>query len=202
MLVNKNERPKKVRTGLIIACAMFVFIQPTQAQAQDSRPATSEEVQAGTTTQGGAIFKIPKGYMPVKFDTFTGILLINPKKAAGMFVVYPNEGETTASLRQRALAVVASMFFHEKDAPATTWQIKSLPRHTGDNNGELAFASAGEMEVRIASYERMENSYLLVYAYFAMRHKSSKGDDGKFLDDQGTGVKEFDSLWQSFGGKK
>jgi hypothetical protein len=31
-----------------------------------------------------------------------------------------------------------------------------------------------------------------------MRHKPGKGDDGKFLDEQGQGVKAFDKLWKSF----
>jgi hypothetical protein len=202
MSIISSEFSKWLVCVLIIATALLACMRSSKVQAQDSRPATSGEVQAGKTAQDGAIFKIPKGYMPAKFDTFKGVLMINPKKAAGMFVVYPNEGETIASVRQRALAVIASMFFHDKDVAAPMWQLNPLPSHTGDNNGELASASAGEMEVRMASYERKENSYLLVYAYFAMRHKSGKSDDGKFLDDQGKGVKEFDQLWQSFGGKK
>jgi hypothetical protein len=58
------------------------------------------------------------------------------------------------------------------------------------------------MEVQIATYERTENSNLLVYGYFAMRHKVGQADDGRFLDEQGKGVEDFDKLWKSFGGKK
>lgn len=202
MLVNYHMCRKRFRNGLIIASLLLVFSQTSQTQAQDSPPTTSVETQSGTTGQDGLVFKSPKGYMRAAFANVKGVLFLDAKKAAGIFVIYQNDGDTTASLRQRVLADIAEMFFHEKDVPAPPWQLKPLTPHTGDNDGDLAYSSAGEMEVQVLTYHRAENSSLFAYGYFAMRHKSGKGDDGKFLDEQGKGVKDFDKLWQSFGGKK
>jgi hypothetical protein len=197
-----NLRAQRVRKGFILTAGLFFCLHTVLVQAQESRPATADEVRAGKTSQGGAVFKIPKGYMSADFATFKGVLIIDPKKPAGMFVAYPNDGETTDSLRQRARAAIVKMFIHNKDVPETAWQIKSLPSHAGDSTASVATYANGEDEVQVATYERTEGSYLLVYGYFAMRQISGKGENGRFLDEQGQGVKDFDKLWQSFGGKK
>jgi hypothetical protein len=186
----------------MIASLLLVIVQLSQAQAQDQRSSNSIDTQDGKTITATAIFKSPDGYMRAEFATFNGVLFIKPKNAAGMYVVYPNKGETVASLRQRALEATAKMFFHDKVFAVTEWQIKPLPPHPGDTNGELATRSDGDMEVQMGSYERIEAANPLVYAYFAMRHKKGKSDDGKFLDENGKGIKDLDKLWQSFGGKK
>lgn len=194
---------KPLFRGLVLATAILCGFHHAQAQTPEgSRPATAAEAEAGKTSQGGAIFKIPDGYMPAEFADFKGVLIINPKKPTGMFVTYPNEGETTQALAQRVRAAIVKMFIHKEDVPETAWQTKPLPPHTGDNAAAVATYAKGDIEVQVGAYERTENSYLLVYGYFAMRHKSGKGDNGRFLDEQGKGVKEFDKLWQSFGGKK
>jgi hypothetical protein len=197
-----NLRLKGLDQGLILVAALLVCLNSMAARAQGSRPATAEEKRAGKTSQGGAIFKPPSGYMSAEFATFNGVLIIDPKKPAGMFVVYPNEGEKTEALRQRVHASIGKMFIHEKDIAASAWQIKALPSHAGDVAAFVATYTEGETEVQIATYERMENSHLLVYGYFAMRHTSGKGENGRFLDEQGKGVKDFDKLWQSFRGQK
>lgn len=203
MSASHNRRPMKMGKGVILLAGLFLFVCMAQAQTPASRPATTAEVQAGQTSEGGAVFKIPKGYMPAPFADFKGMMMLDPKKPAGMFVAYPNEGETTDSLRQRARAAIVKMFIHNKELPDTAWQQKPLPQHTGDSGAATVAAySEGEIEMQIATYERIENSNLLVYGYFAMRHKSGKGDNGRFLDEQGKGVKDFEKLWQSFGGQK
>jgi hypothetical protein len=188
--------------AMLLMAGLLVCFQAAQAQTPVARPATADEVQAGKTSQGGAVFKVPKGYMPAPFADFKGMLLLDPKKPAGMFVTYPNEGETTDSLRQRARAVIVKMFIHKGDVPQTAWQIKPLPLHAGDSAAMLATHVGNEIEVQVATYERMEGTHLVVYGYFAGRNRSGKGDNGRFLDEQGKGVKDFDKLWQSFGGQK
>ena len=188
-----------ITVGLLMCCQ--VALAQTSGTA---RPATADEVKAGKTSEGGAVFKPPKGYMPAPFADFKGLLMLDPKKPAGMFVTYPNEGETAEALRQRARAAIVKMFIHKADVPDTAWQLKAIPPHAGDTAAAVVAIYAGgeDKEVQVAAYERKEGSYLIVYGYFAARNKSGKGDNGRFLDEQGKGVKDFDKLWQSFGGRK
>ena len=135
---------------------------------------------------------------------FRGMFLLDPKKAAGMLVTYANDNETTEALRQRILTTIAGMFVHDSkgksDTTTVTWTAQSLPSHPGDGGGTAATNTyiGGEQEVQVVIYERTGGPRPFLYGYFAMRHKAGKGDDGKFLDDQGNGVKAFDKLWKSF----
>ena len=174
--------------GLIVLSLVGV---PALSNAQDKKD------------KGAAVFKIPDGYMQVEMSKFRGVMMLDPKKAAGMFVTYPDDNETTEALRQRVLAFVAPMFIHDekgKAATAITWDTKPLPSHAGDGDAKASanVYSAVTSEMQVAIYERTGGPRPFLYGYFAMRHKSGKGDDGKFLDDQGQGVKAFDKLWQSF----
>jgi hypothetical protein len=161
-------------------------------QAQDNKP-----------TKGAAVFKIPDGYMQAPMTDFRGMFVLDPKKPAGMFVTYPSDNETTAALRQRVLNKVGPMFIHDegdKGATAISWETKSLPAHPDDGDGkaEASVYRGSTTEVQVVIYERTTGPVPFLYGYFAMRHKSPKGDDGKFLDAEGKGVKPFDKLWQSF----
>lgn len=199
--MNPNQFLKKLRSLPILAFVMLTSVQAIQAQAQLTRPPTSGEIHTATTGQDGVDFKEPKGYMRAAFATVKGILFLHPKNAEGIFVVYPTGDETIAALRQRVLANTGEMFFHNKDVVAPPWQFKPLPAHAGDVDAELASSTDGDMEIRVATYQRMENSKLIVYGYFAMQHKSRRSDDGKFLGENGEGVKNFDNFWKSMGQK-
>ena len=150
-----------------------------------------------------ASFKVPDGYMQVQMAKFRGVMMIDPKKAAGIFVTYPDNNETTEALRQRILAFVAPMFIHlekGKVEKAITWDEKPLPSHKDDGAGKALanFYTGATNEMQVAIFERTTGPRPLLYGYFAMRHKGAKSDDGKFLDEQGQGVKAFDKLWKSF----
>jgi hypothetical protein len=127
---------------------------------------------------------------------------LHPVKASGIFVIYPSKGDTPASMRQRVHVDIEEMFFRKKDVEVSPWQFKSFPTHAGDIDAELASSTDGDMEVRVATYQRMENATLFVYGYFAMQHKTRKDDDGEYLDEQGNGVDDFDNFWKSFGEKE
>jgi hypothetical protein len=151
----------------------------------------------------GLSFKVPDGYMQAPLSNFRGMLMLDPKKPAGMFVIYPNDNETTDALRQRILAFVGPMFIHDekgKTETAITWDTRTLPSHEGDGAGKAVanIYNAATAETQVAIYKRAYGGQPALYGYFAMRHKSGKGDDGKFLDEQGQGVKAFDKLWKSF----
>lgn len=161
---------------------------PTRVTAQDNK---------------GLSFKVPDGFMQVPISNFRGVMMLDPKKPAGMFVIYPNDNETTEALRQRILAFVGPMFIHDeklKAEPTIAWDTKTLPSHEGDGAGKAIanFYNTATAETQVAIYERATGGQPALYGYFAMRHKPSKGDDGKFLDEQGLGVKAFDKLWKSF----
>jgi hypothetical protein len=154
----------------------------------------------------GVSFKVPDGFMQVPMSNFRGVMMLDPRKPAGMFVIYPNDNETMDALRQRILAFVGPMFIHdEKLNPATAiaWDTKTLPSHEDDGAGKATanFYGKATEETQVAIYERATGSQPVLYGYFAMRHKPGKGDDGKFLDEQGQGVKAFDKLWKSFRSK-
>lgn len=153
--------------------------------------------------KGAAIFKIPDGYMRAPMRDFRGMFLLDAKKPAGMFVTYPNDNETTAALRQRVLKTIAPMFIHdekEKAETAIAWETKAIPSHSGDGDGkaEANLYSGAKQDLQVVIYERTTGPNPFIYGYFAMRHKSPKSDDGKFLDEKGQGVKAFEKLWQSF----
>jgi hypothetical protein len=167
---------------------LSLFTVPLNAQDKNDVPAS---------------FKVPDGYMQVPMDEFRGVMMLAPKKAVGMFVTYPGDNETTAALRDRVLAFVAPMFIHEEEgkvAPPIRWETKPLASHPGDGDGKaVAHMYVGPAEeMQVAIFERTTGPRPLLYGYFAMLHKSGKGDDGKFLDEQGQGVKAFDKLWKSF----
>jgi hypothetical protein len=173
-------------SGLI---ALSLVAVPSRVKAQDQKE--------------GVSFKIPDGFMKAPVTNFRGVMLLDPKRPAGMFVIYPNDNETTDALRQRILGFVGLMFIHDeklKPETAIAWDTKTLPAHEGDGAGKAVanFYSKANEETQVAIYERSTGSQPVLYGYFAMRHKPGKGDDGKFLDEQGEGVKAFDKLWKSF----
>ena len=184
-------------------CAL-AFALTLCASLQTSKAQDKTKEQAANSAEGAAIFKTPKGYMQAKFADFRGILIIDPKKPGGMFVSYPDDNETTESLRQRIRTRIIGMFVHGEPQPELTWDSKPLPPHKGDGEGKAwrQTSVAGDMELQFVTYERTTGVRPFVYGYFAMRHKSGKGDNARFIDEQGKGVKGFDELWQSMPGSK
>ena len=150
----------------------------------------------------GASLKVPNGYMRAPLDDFKGLMMLDPKRAAGMVVTYANDNETTEALTKRLLDYIGPMFIHEKGTAKANiaWTTKPLLPHPGDGQGKATMNtySDPDREVQVAIYERTGASGSFIYGYFAMHHTQVKPDDGKFLDDQGNGVKDFDKLWKSF----
>jgi predicted aspartyl protease len=173
--------------GALLLIAL-TLINPT-ASAQDS-------------SKGAAVFKIPDGYMKAPLTVFRGMMMLDPKKAAGMFVTYPNDDEPTEALRARLLPFLGKMFIHDKGKSEMilTWTTQPLTSHPNDGAG-VATANVytgASQDIQIVIYERTTGVRPFLYGYFAMRHHSGKEDDGEFLDDKGQGVKAFEKLWKSF----
>jgi hypothetical protein len=157
---------------------------PPSGQAPDKQP---------------IVFKAPSGYMPAEFSKHTGKLLLDPQRPAGMFVGYPSDGQDMAAFTDEVKDMVVKMFLH--DSKNVTWNSSGLPPHKNidTESGNLLTASDDKMEVQLAFYVRSDKG--VAYGYFGMRHKKGKGDDAKFLDSSGAGVKAFDELARSIGDK-
>jgi hypothetical protein len=138
------------------------------------------------------VFKAPNGYMPADLSKHIGKLLLDPKKPAGMFVGYPSDGQDIAGFRDEMKNLAAQMFLH--DSKGLEWSAVVLPPHKGldSESGNLMTTSDDKMEVQLAFYVRADKG--LAYGYFGMRHKKAKGDDAKFLDAAGAGLKALDEL--------
>ena len=159
-------------------------------------PATNRPgLAAQTPDKQPIIFKAPKGYMPGDFSKHTGKLLLDPQKPGGLFVGYPSDGQDIAGFTDEVKDMVAKMFLH--DSKGLVWSSAALPPHKGIDaeSGNLMLTSDDKMEVQLAFYVRADKG--VAYGYFAMRHKKGGGEDAKFLDSKGSGLKALDELANS-----
>jgi hypothetical protein len=138
--------------------------------------------------------------MPADFpEKRAGKLMLNPNRPAGMFIVYPKEGEGADVLPGLLKTMAAEMFFHKTKTPIT-WSSVVLPAHDGIENetGILYSTSDDKLEVQLAVYARTIGATKVLYGYYGMRHKGKpKKDDAAFMDSSGKGVEDFDRLWKS-----
>ena len=173
---------------LVLTVALMALIGIAVTAQQTTQPSAKQPI----------VFKAPKGYMPGEFSKHTGRLFLDPNKPAGMFVGYPAEGQDMPGFMVEMQKMVAGMFLHE--AKDVVWNSATLPPHKGieSESGTLMTTSNPEMEVQLAFYVRADKG--VAYGYYAMRHKKPKGDDAKFLDASGGGVKALDELAKSISG--
>lgn len=181
--------PRKLLQSLL--AIVFALGMACAASAQSSDPNWKP-----------VILKLPAGYMPAEFpEKRAGKLLLNPNRPAGMFIVYPKEGEGADVLPALLKSMAAGMFFHETKTPVA-WASSLLPAHEGIDNetGTLYTASDEKMEVQLAVYARTMGATKVLYGYYGMRHKGKpKKDDAAFMDTSGKGVEDFDKFWKSIG---
>lgn len=174
---------------LLTLAIVFAAVLVPYARAQSSDPNWKP-----------VTLKPPAGYMPADFpEKRAGKLMLNPGKPAGMFIVYPKEGEGPEVLPNLLKAMVAEMFFHETKTPVE-WTATTLPAHEGAENetGTLYSASDEKMEIQLAVYSRSFGATKVLYGYYGMRHKGKpKKDDAAFIDASGKGVEDFDKFWKS-----
>jgi len=154
---------------------------------------------AQQTAKTPVIFKTPSGYMPAPLSGHTGQLFLDAKKPGGMFIGYPKDGQDMNSFADEIKEIVSGMFLHDKKD--VSWASAPLPAHKGieSESGTLLTTSDPDMEVQLAFYTRPEG---VAYGYFGMRHTKPKGDDAKFLDANGAGVKAFDEFAKTISSKE
>jgi len=181
--MKKDHNMRPFLTAILVASMGFIAV------------ANQPELAAQTPDKQPVVFKIPKGYMPADFSKHTGKLLLDPQKPGGLFVGYPANGQDMAGFTDEVKNMVAKMFLH--DSKDLVWSSTALPPHKGidSESGNLLTTSDDKMEVQLAFYVRADKG--VAYGYFAMRHKKGGGEDAKFLDSKGAGIKALDELANS-----
>jgi hypothetical protein len=149
--------------------------------------------------QSSSDYKVPDGFIKAPLEGYTGVLMLQPHRASGMFVVYI-ENEPIETLKARLLDQVGNMFLDEKSKGSIAWNTRTLTPRLEDGNGEAAMSSyqKDDKQVQVSIYERKTGPRHFIYGYFAMRHRAERRDDGEFLNFDGKGVKAFEKLWKSF----
>jgi hypothetical protein len=179
-----------------LLCLLAVALSVGAASAS---AAQSPEAQP-TATFKPVYLRLPKGYMPAPFpEKRAGQVLLDAKRPAGMYIVYPKADETPEALNAALKAMVVTMFLHDDKTPVT-WTESPLPPHKGADReaGTLYSASDDKMEIQLAAYTRDVGGTKVAYGYYARRLKGKNDkDDGVLLDSAGKGVKAFDQFCES-----
>ncbi len=188
------------RTRLLLLFTLLVaLICLDSARARAQAPTGNTVSQQSTSKKKKPVmFKAPGGYMPLDFPNHLGKVMLAQKLPAGMLIVYPNDGESVTDLTTEIKNFVAPMFTHDQHAQLE-WTTYALPAHSGvsDEGGALYSTSYQDMDVQLALYTRGREGGEIVYGYFAMRHKNGSGENGRFLDNTGQGVEDFDKFWKT-----
>jgi hypothetical protein len=187
-------KPGTPRTLLLPLLAVALFVG-----AEIVAAAQSPQLQPSGTFKPVQL-KLPKGYMPAPLpEKRKGQVLLDAKRPAGMYIVYPNADETPEAFNDFLKSMVAQMFLHDSKAPVT-WTATPLPSHKGVKNeaGTLYSASDDKIEIQLAAYTRTVGETKVAYGYYARRLKGKTDkDDGILLDSEGKGVKAFDEFCAS-----
>lgn len=195
--MSTNENSSRLRAILFTLSLLLALLIPAASFAQTAQVQSAEQ-------KAYIIFKVPKGYMGAEYPEHkTGRILLDPKRPAGMFVVYLKDDETPEAFTEELKKMIGEMFYHTPDSESDfkpTWTASSVPALTtmSDETGTLFTSSDGKMQVQLASYIFTLSEKKVAYGYFAMQHvEKRRGDDGRFLDSSGGGVKDFEKLWKS-----
>ncbi|MDQ3802175.1 MAG: hypothetical protein M3384_22335 [Acidobacteriota bacterium] len=206
-----NKQLKIFSRNLSLSLLATAFLTLTfisgDARAQTVTQSKTQE-EASKKAGQGVTFKIPDGMMPMQWSNFKGVLMLNGKLPAGIFISYPNENEAIEDLKVRAREFILPMFAHDKkDAKDKdiAWQIKDIPAHAGDREGAVAkmYLYQGEKQsVQISIYEREWNGLQFIYGYFSMKTAGREKDARKtWADDKGQKIEAFEKFWKTFPGR-
>lgn len=124
--------------------------------------------------QGQIVYKIPGGVFPMDWNKsgFKGTLMLEKDSPSGIFIAFPNEGETPDDLRERAARFLAPMVVHDtKDKATIPFEVRSIPSHKGDleDRGRYYFVKGEKSSAQILFFERKTPAAVVLYGYFASR---------------------------------
>ena len=187
--------------SLAVAFLTLTFISASGVQAQTVTQSKTQE-EASKKAGQGVTFKIPEGVMPMEWSGFKGLLMLDKKLPAGIFISYPDENESPENFKARAREAILPMFAHDKkDAKDKdiSWQIKDIPTHPGDAAAKMYLYQSEKQSVQILIYERESNGLNFIYGYFSMKTTGKEKDAKKtWADDKGQGFKPFEEFWKTF----
>ena len=166
--------------------------------SQTSHP-TREEAQKNAGQ--GVVFKVPDKFMRAPLSGFKGLLLLNADAPAAIVISYPNEGESSDALVKRLIQEIPKIFGGENNE-LMTWSSSTIEVNPGDKagSGVMNLAKKGNRQFQLVTFLREHNGITFVYGHFAMRNDTDKDSKVKkyWMNEQGRGVKPFESFWKSF----
>ena len=132
------------------------------------------------STPAQIVYKIPDGVFPMDWSKsgFKGTLMLDKDSPSGIFIAFPNEGESGDDLRDRAAKFIAPMVVHDTKEKATIpFEVKSITSHKGDieDRGRYYFFKGEKESVQIIFFERKTPAAVVLFGYFAQK----KNDDTK-----------------------
>lgn len=175
------------------------------AASAASALAQSNDKNGADDVNGGISFKVPENVFPMdwKKSEFKGILFLQKDGPSGMFISYPNDGETIDDLIKRAAKFIAPMIsnFGKDTNSKAEFEVRTIPAHENDSVDSASYYAFKDssVEVQILFYERTDRKdRKLIYGYFSRRDlKSEKSGDKTWADQNGNGVKSFDKFWKT-----
>jgi len=198
---------RRLSVTLWLSSLLVVAVSPLPTLRTRAQENAAQSPQAQTPAKKGKpiLFEVLQGYYANKFpdQKKAGVIMLDPQRGAGMFIVYPGKGQSTAELVGEIKPMVAGMFLEAPKGKAkaeAAWAASPLPKHEGIDNesGTMFLASDKSNEVQLAVYIRTYDETEIAYGYFAMRGKRKKSkEDGRLLDSSGGGVEDFDKFWRS-----
>ena len=119
------------------------------------------------------VYKIPDGVLTVDWtkSKFKGMMMLEKDNPSGLFIAYPDEGETIDQLRERAAGFIAPMVSDAKNKESIPFEIKTIQSHSGDIDGraKLYFFKGQKTSVQILFFERKTEDSIVLYGYFASK---------------------------------
>lgn len=120
------------------------------------------------------VYKIPDGGFPMDWNKsgFKGMLFLEKDSPSGIFIAFPNQGETADELRDRSAKFIAPMVVTDtKGKENIPFEIKSIASHKGDieDRGRYYFFKGDKSSVQILFFERNTPAAVVLYGYFAQK---------------------------------
>ncbi len=132
-----------------------------------------------SVASGQIVYKIPPGVFPMDWTKsgFKGTLMLEKDSPSGVFIAFPNQGETSDELRERAAKFMAPMVVHEiKGTETIPFEIKQIASHKGDidDRGRLYLYKGEKSSVQILFFERSTPAGVVLYGYFASKSNDAE----------------------------
>lgn len=136
------------------------------------------------------VYKIPDGVFPLDWNKndFKGYMYLEKNSPSGLFIAYPNDGESLDELRERAAKFIAPMVVSDsKEKDPIPFEMKPIASHKDDvsDRGRSYFYKGEKASVQIFFFERKTPASNVLYGYFAQKGNDDRkskvwvGDDLK-----------------------